>query len=280
MARIYGLNGLIRGRQGNNVFSIQNGTQVLKAYNPAVANPRTEAQELQRAKFALVGKISGCAPSIAFAGLAGSSARNRRANFVSRCVRAAVATAAADNYTASIAYRDIMFSTGSLAKYSSGASVTASIANSGVVSVSVPAMGVLSSAPAGYGEMLVVGCFDGSASPLDNFQVALRSRSAANAFSFELRQGATAVVVVWYCPFVAGSRTAGLLTGNLGTNTTSNSIELIARVLAYASDAEWGNSISSAPILVNPTNSAVSPSPDDNRGGVGGDEPSEVTKKK
>lgn len=280
MARIYGLNGLIRGRQGNNVFSIQNGTQVLKVYNPAVANPRTEAQELQRAKFALVGKISGCAPSAAFVGLAGSSARSRRANFVSRCVRAAVATATADSYTANIAYSDILFSTGALDKYSTGVTATASITSSGLVTVTIPTMALFSNAPAGYGEMVVVGCFDGSSSPLDNFQVGLRNTSSASTFSFDLRSNASAVVVVWYCPFVTSSRRAGMLSGYLGTNSTSNSIELIARVLAYASDAQWGNSLASTPILVNPINNAVSPSPSDRRDEDEGQPPSETKKEK
>lgn len=278
MARIYGLNGLIRGRQGNNVFSIQNGTQVLKVYNPAVANPRTDAQELQRAKFALVGKISGCAPSAAFVGLSGNSARARRANFVSRSVRAAVATATANGYTASIAYSDILFSTGALDKFSTGVTATASISSSGLVTVSIPAMALFQNAPTGYGEMVVVGCFDGSSSPLDNFQVGLRSTSAATTLSFDLRSNASAVVVVWYCPFVTSSRRAGMLSGYLGTNNTSNSIELISRILAYASDAQWGNSLSSAPILVNPTNHAISPSPSDTRDG-NEDQPSSETRK-
>jgi hypothetical protein len=137
-------------------------------------------------------------------------------------------------------------------------------------------MQVISSTPAGYGEKIVVGCFDGSGSPLDNMQVGLRSRTGASTFTFVLRQGSSAVVEVWFCPFIASSRNAGLLTGNLGTNTSSNSLELIARELAYASDAEWGNSRPQTPILVNPTNTAVSPSPDDNRSSDGEGDPSEI----
>lgn len=58
MAKIYGLNGLIKGRQGNNVFSVRNGAQVVSAYNPAPANPSTSAQVAARARFKLMSQIS------------------------------------------------------------------------------------------------------------------------------------------------------------------------------------------------------------------------------
>lgn len=58
MAKIYGLNGLIKGRQGNNVFSVRNGEQVVSAYNPAPANPSTSSQVAARARFKLMSQIS------------------------------------------------------------------------------------------------------------------------------------------------------------------------------------------------------------------------------
>lgn len=59
MAKIYGLNGKIKGRQGNNVFRIRRGTQVVAEYNPSPLNPKTMAQVTQRGKFALANKVAG-----------------------------------------------------------------------------------------------------------------------------------------------------------------------------------------------------------------------------
>lgn len=272
MARLYGLNGLIRGRQGNNVYSIQNGTQVLKQYNPAVANPRTEPQQLQRAKFALAGKISGATPNVALVGLSGSSNRSRRGDFVSRIVRAAASSLGAEGYQAQIAFTDILFSVGSTPKWSPSVQLAAEFSAAATVSATVPAMNPVSGAPAGYGELVIVGLFDGAGSPLDNLQCQQRARGAANAFEFRLNARSSCVVAGWIVPFVVGSRDAALRTGNLGLTANNDGALLSASSDLVASSAVFGNSLFNNLVLLGVT-SMVSPD-------VEGDRNSAAAKKK
>lgn len=51
MAKITGLSGMIRGKVGPNVFRISRGVQVVSQYNPSPNNPRSPAQQNQRAIF-------------------------------------------------------------------------------------------------------------------------------------------------------------------------------------------------------------------------------------
>lgn len=256
MAKLYGLNGLIRGRQGNNVFSIQNGTQVVKVYNPAVANPRTEAQQLQRAKFALAGKLSSATPSDALVGLTGSSNRSRRGDFVSRIVRAASSSLTGTGYEAQIAFVDMVFSVGSVPKWSVVYQMTAEFTASTIVTATVPAMSIAGAAPAGYGELVVVGIFDGAGSPLDNLQVALRGRTAASSFVFRLNSRSSCVIAAWSVPFLVGSREAAMRAGNLGLTEGNDGTLLSALSRLVASSAEFGNSTFNNLVLLQPANAA------------------------
>lgn len=47
-----------RGRTGGQVYRVRGGVQVISAYQPAVANPKSDAQMLQRAKFNLMTKLN------------------------------------------------------------------------------------------------------------------------------------------------------------------------------------------------------------------------------
>lgn len=84
MAKIYGLNGVLTGRQGNNVYAIRGGEQILKKYQPVVFNPNTEAQVAVRARMKLMSQLSAVmATAIAIPRLGAQSSRNRftSANF-------------------------------------------------------------------------------------------------------------------------------------------------------------------------------------------------------
>ena len=50
MAKIYGLSGRITGRKGDAVFAVRSGEQIVRQYNPIVANPKTPAQVDSRLK--------------------------------------------------------------------------------------------------------------------------------------------------------------------------------------------------------------------------------------
>lgn len=58
MAKIFGLNGVVTGKQGNNVFAVRNGEQILRQYQPVVHNPNTGAQVEVRAKMKMLSQLS------------------------------------------------------------------------------------------------------------------------------------------------------------------------------------------------------------------------------
>lgn len=249
MARIYGLNGYLQGRQGNNVFSIQNGTQVVKAYNPQVSNPRTLAQQSQRAKFALAGKISSCTPSDALVGMTGGAPRIRRARYVSLLTRAATSAANDSGVTAQIPFSSMLFAEGSLAKMSNLFTMEATRSGR-IVTATVPAMAVDSSVPASYNELVYCGLFDGAGSPLDEIRVQVRSRTDAATFTFRENQASSAVVACWSAPFLATDRAVGLVSGNLMPNSSNDGVAVQSAVKAYTSGAEFGISVFANLVLV------------------------------
>lgn len=69
MAKIYGINGSISGRQGNNVFAVLRGETILRKYQPIVANPNTEAQIEARAKFKEISQFGSIIPAKAVMGM-------------------------------------------------------------------------------------------------------------------------------------------------------------------------------------------------------------------
>lgn len=271
MARIYGLNGVLRGRQGNNVFSVQNGTQVVKAYQPAVSNPRTLPQQLQRGKFALAGKMSSIVPSGAIIGLARGNKRDRRAQFVRLLTDAATTTTTPSGQgviiTPSINYADVRFSEGSLVRYSIMARPTTAWAgNSGYFSLSVTCNGFsvnqpAANAPAGYGELCICCLFDAATGHLDACQYAIREQ-ASTVFEFRTVQKYDCFVVVYVAPFapidgVSSFGAAGYLAGG----ASAVSLEMVSET--FLSGMRWGDSTMLWAIPVTAAQTMTSPSPDD-----------------
>lgn len=74
------LNGFVgkgSGKLGSSVFAISGGEQIVREYNPRVANPNTDAQVAQRSKMKLMSQLAAAlAPSLAFKKKGLKSARN------------------------------------------------------------------------------------------------------------------------------------------------------------------------------------------------------------
>ena len=58
MAKIYGLNGVLSGRQGSTVFAVRNGVNIARKYQPVVSNPKSMAQVESRAKLKALSQLS------------------------------------------------------------------------------------------------------------------------------------------------------------------------------------------------------------------------------
>lgn len=115
MAKLVGMIGTGSGRVGNVVLSKgPNGSTISRAYQPVVANPRTDGQLDQRAKMNLVGRISKIVPAGAISGLSMGSVRNNRSEFTKTMLDAAVVTMVSGARQASIVPEKVVFSHGSL----------------------------------------------------------------------------------------------------------------------------------------------------------------------
>lgn len=271
MARIYGLNGVLRGRQGNNVFSVQNGTQVVRAYQPVVSNPRSIAQQVQRTKFALAGRMSAATPLLAIAGLEGSNPRAKRARFVQLVTNSAAVTTVDGSLRASVLLADVAYSEGNVAQYTTPPTITAvwGTGTQGQYYVLVTySRGFLSTdAPEGYGEILVVALYDAVTGRLDEVQAVERVMGGDQAtFTLNFRQGAqrNVYVAAYICPFIRDTRTASMVTSFLGGSETEAFIN--SSVAARLSNARWGQSVfvTSIGVLGGTQQSAIAPV-DDNR---------------
>jgi hypothetical protein len=105
--------GTIRGKVGSMVFSKgPDGSTIMRAYQPQVANPRTSAQLAQRAKVVMAGKLSKLIPIEALSGLGMGSRLANRSWFNSHILREAVAVLQQGTYTASVPPSKIVFSSG------------------------------------------------------------------------------------------------------------------------------------------------------------------------
>ena len=238
MARIYGLNGALRGKQGNNVFSIQNGTQIVKAYQPVVSNPRSFLQQIQRSKFALAGKISSITPPEALVGLGGANKRSRRAAFVRSLVASTTTTntpsAGGTIVTAQVDYSRVRFSDGSLSIYSPHSAISAAYTTGTQnVRLRVTVSGyttdsITSDAPVGYGELIIVAKINPSTSVLDAIQCAIRT-NADMTFDFAVYYKTPAHVATYVVPFATLDGLSGFrATGALGDQTSSITLDMLA----------------------------------------------------
>lgn len=100
-----------RGRVGGQVYAVNGGEQVIRTYNPMVANPRTSLQQMQRAKVVLAGKLSALTPDAVLTGMA-SSKRDRRSEFTRSIIKKAVAENTPQGYKAVLEPADLIFSKG------------------------------------------------------------------------------------------------------------------------------------------------------------------------
>lgn len=95
------------GRLGGYVLAVANGQQIIREYQPNVANPRTSLQRIQRAKMVLAGKLSQITADDYIIGMAPSK-RDRRSEYVRNIIKVAQVTETNGEYEASIQYADLI----------------------------------------------------------------------------------------------------------------------------------------------------------------------------
>lgn len=100
-----------RGRVGGQVYAVIGGEQIIRTYNPVVANPRTSLQQAHRAKVVLAGKLSALTPDEVITGMSRSK-RDRRSEYTSNVIIKAVSNDTPQGYKAVLEPADLIFSKG------------------------------------------------------------------------------------------------------------------------------------------------------------------------
>lgn len=107
--KLAGIAGRGSGKMGSMVFASVGGGQVVRQYQPSVANPNTSAQVQQRSKFKLMSQLSAAvADQIAIPKQGMKSSRNL-------FVKKNIGNVSVENGAAVIPYADLQFTAGSIA---------------------------------------------------------------------------------------------------------------------------------------------------------------------
>lgn len=113
MAKSVGMVGTLRGKAGNFVYAKgEDGSTIVRAYQPQVTNPNTDAQILQRAKLNLAGRLSKITPKSVIIGMNGATNRQRRSRYNALIALSAVATVNGGKGSASITEEQLKFAEG------------------------------------------------------------------------------------------------------------------------------------------------------------------------
>lgn len=221
MGKIAGLSGTLSGKVGTMVFSKgEGGVSYAKSYQPQVANPRTPAQLMQRAKMNLAGRISELVPNRILALGEVSRRRNRSAFNRSLLGLITIDTSDPSVYQAQIDPADIVFAKGAEVSH-------ATVGTPAVTSKQFTMQLSLMDAELAnrYGERIVVMVTTtddkGGIAGVAYTDVLLTSTTAQNVtieLPFEIANGD--MVTVSRSPFVLSQEGSNIVTTGVYNNTT------------------------------------------------------------
>lgn len=241
MAKFVGFIGTISGKVGTTVFTKgEKGLSYGRSYQPQVQNPKTEAQQDQRAKMNLVGRLSQITPKNVLVGMGGTG-RARRSAFNSNLLQVAtIDRTAPGTIKAIIEPEDIIFSRGGEvlnAQVSTPVAVTATNVTLGLALSDAALAGK-------YGERIVVLAVDpddkGGYSLVRSFDVLFASTEAVSVtvpFGMSLESETT--VAVYRLPYVLTAEGMNMVTEGLASEDEN----VIAKALLSTGAVRgWGNS--------------------------------------
>lgn len=241
MAKIRGIAGGINGRAGEMVFSKgDNGTTIMKKYQPVVSNPRTEGQLNQRAKMNVVGQFVGLCPNGLLRPLSAGSNRMNRAVLSSRLLKAASVTKDGEAYVASFPPSAVKFAAGNQAALTSIDSVV--VEDNKVTITATPNVdaGLLNK----YGDRIVIGILSDSGNRLydgvvytDHVVTTNTAQTIVMNLNQPLAEGQT--LVVWRVPFVLNDGTTSVNGQNIYIGDSAISAALSTNSNALV--ANWGD---------------------------------------
>lgn len=255
-----GLGGTGRGKAGAYVFSKgDNGLTVVKAYQPQVSNPKTNAQTLQRVKMVLCGKLSGLTPSGCLTGIGFSGSRMNRSVFLKTILNACRSMNVNGGQVALLYPEQIVFARGAQPLMGTVSAVTLSAGKVEITNTLAP--GDLAGR---YGERIIAVVLQKGApipgtDPTDNpisydgvyytdhiFSAPQQeggtvSETIAVNFPQDLQEGQ--LVAVYRCPFILKPSTGSTTTGGFGANNLTTDAQVTAWIAVNSSSVkDWGAS--------------------------------------
>lgn len=241
MAKVTKLVGNFRGRVGGLVYSKGEGAEnYVRAYQPQVFNPKSEAQVDQRAKMNLIGRLSEVTPKSVLIGMGGSG-RMRRSAFNANLLNMAIIDRSAPGIvSAQLNPEDIVFSRGA-------ESLNANVSTAPVVTATQVSMGLtLNDAELAnkYGERIVVAVIDpedkGGYSFLRTTEVVFANTTAVTiTIPFGTEIADETMVAVYRLPFMLSEAGQSMVTEGLANDATN----IIAKAIMTAGALRgWGDS--------------------------------------
>ncbi len=117
--------GTLRGKAGNFVYAKgENGSTIVRAYQPQVTNPNTDAQILQRAKLNLAGRLSKITPKGVIIGMDGATNRKRRSRYNALIIKNCLTNLDGAEGTARISAPNLILSEGNAFNYGVSATIS------------------------------------------------------------------------------------------------------------------------------------------------------------
>lgn len=236
MAKSRNIIGTIAGKAGSMVFSKgPDGSTIMRAYQPQVANPRTDAQMTQRAKVVLSGKLSKIVPAGAISGLMQGTTLKNRSRFTRQILELASVATSGGVKTATVRPADIVFSEGIVPMAATVGAVTLT-----ATTATVALTGVNSDGANGLRLVAVVLNPDRSnayeACTFKDIVLQAETTSVVINLPGTLRNGQS--VLVYACPFRLVNRSNNVRSAGVWIDT-----DVIAELgLGLANAAEFGNS--------------------------------------
>lgn len=250
--------GQFSGRVGGVVYAVRSGQQVVRSYQPVVANPKSYAQNLQRAKGNLIGRISQIVPWQILEGL-GSSRINRRARLLRLLFQKVTSGSAAgdtETINAKLLDEDFVFSEGALVPFYYLTAITATASG---VSVTVNRDNAISAETAASQGVLVVVVLKQASGAWEQvlYRYVTPSEIASGSFTFTLnhRYEGAYNAAVYYAPFSTadGSR-LNTVSGEL--TSTATSLDALLSVGTSATALVWGKNLYQTTANFSPSTSA------------------------
>ena len=213
MGTSVGLVGPISGKIGTMVWYYRNGKQHQRVYISNPNNPKSTAQQLQRMKMALAGRLSKIVQDTALEGFDGSKT-DRRSAFLRNVLLSTQST----EDGASIPFQSVVFSTGSLGVMN-GHTVSAGSSSPQQRALNITAShgSTEEPLPVGYGERYVVLCLNEETSQFDYCATGLLnmpeegSTSAQTLVVFRVGDKVNPyTAVVYVVPFIAAQAQDGV----------------------------------------------------------------------